>query len=308
MLTANVIWGLMSPVTKFVFLGSAVTPILMVDFRVVFAAILFWITSLFTKQEHVPHKDLLKLFFAALFGVVFNQGLFTVGLGMTSPVDASIITTSTPILTMIIAAYYLKEPVTAKKILGVFLGACGALMLILSSSNVSGGNAQEGNIWGDVICILAEVCFAVYLVMFKGLISRYSPVTLMKWMFTYTSICIIPFSYTELAALDWASVSVTVWGAVAFVVVGATYLSYLLVPVAQRNLRPTVVSMYCYVQPVVATCYVAVCWGMESFGILKGIAVAAIFSGVFLVTQSKSRAQMEAYEQARMEKQGNNPE
>lgn len=151
--------------------------------------------------------------------------------------------------------------------------------------------SQEGNVWGDIICLLAELSFSVYLVLFKGLISRYSPVTLMKWMFTYASICIIPFSYSGLITFDWTSVPLELVGGMVFVVLGGTFFSYLLSPVAQRSLRPTVVSMYCYVQPIVAS-IVTVYWGMDSFNLLKVMAVFLVFTGVFLVTRSKSRAQM----------------
>ena len=107
MFTANFMWGLISPVAKYIFAASLISPMLLVEMRVVAAAMLFWITSLFVKHEHVQHGDMLKLFFASLLGVVFNQGVFTVGVSLTSPIDASVITTSTPIFTMIIAAIYL---------------------------------------------------------------------------------------------------------------------------------------------------------------------------------------------------------
>lgn len=214
------------------------------------------------------------------------------GLGMTSPVDASIITTSTPILTMIIAAIYLKEPITSKKVSGIFLGASGALLLIVSNQNI-GGTSQSSNVWGDIVCLTAELCFALYLVLFKQLISRYTPVTLMKWMFTYAAICIIPFSFQDMTHLEWLSLKPNIWYGLSFILLGSTFISYLLAPIGQRHLRPTVVSMYCYVQPIIASC-VAVYWGMDSFNLLKIIAVICVFSGVFLVTRSKSRADMEA--------------
>ena len=125
MLVAEIMWGLMAPVAKLV-LSGAVTPLLLTDCRLLGAALLFWTTSLFTRKEPVHHKDMLRLFFAALLGVVFNQGMFLFGLGHTSPINASVITTSLPILTMIISALYLREPVTGKKLQGVFLGALGA--------------------------------------------------------------------------------------------------------------------------------------------------------------------------------------
>lgn len=290
---ANVMWGVMSPVSKMVLAGSLVSPLVMSDLRIFGATALFWIASIFTKPEHVPHKDMTKLFFASLLGIIFNQGAFIFGLGLTSPIDASIITTSTPILTMVIAALYLREPITGKKVLGIFFGATGALLLIMSSQQVSNGN--NSNIWGDLLCFFAELSFSLYIVLYKGLIGRYSPVTLMKWMFTYSSICLVPFSYGEFMHVDWGALDTSMIAGILFVVIGATFLSYLLVPIGQHNLRPTVATMYCYVQPIVA-CFVAVLWNMDSFNIWKVIAVAMVFSGVFLVTRSKSRAQIEAYE------------
>lgn len=119
MLGAETMWGLMAPVGKFVLSGAVVTPLILTDCRMIGAACLFWIASIFTKQEHVNHKDMLSMFFAALLGIVFNQGSYLFGLGLTTPINASIVTTSLPILTMIIAAIYLREPITGKKLLGV---------------------------------------------------------------------------------------------------------------------------------------------------------------------------------------------
>lgn len=291
MLGANILWGLASPIGKSVLQQGEVGSLALATFRMLGAAIVFWLASLFTKREHVAHKDLLMLFFASLLGIVFNQGAFTVGLGLTSPVNASIITTTTPIVTMIIAAIYLHEPVTGKKVLGIFLGALGAMLLILGSKH---GGGRSSNIWGDLLCLLAQVSFSCYFVFFKGLISRYSPVTLMKWMFTYASICTIPFTYGQISVIDFPVLPVAVYAGIAYMVLGGTFFSYLLVPVGQRILRPTVACMYNYIQPIVASA-VAVIWGMDTFGIAKGIAVVLVFAGVYMVTRSKSRAQLEAY-------------
>lgn len=294
MLGAEMMWGVMAPVSKWV-LASAVTPLLLTNCRMLGAACLFWITSFFIKQEHVKHHDLLLLFFASLLGIVFNQGLFMFGLSLTSPINASIITTSSPIITMIIAALFLHEPVTRSKLLGVFLGAIGAFVLIISGQH---GDLSGGNVWGDILCLLAQLSFSLYLVFYKGLTSRYSPVTLMKWMFTYSSICLIPFSYNEIVAADWASLSTEViWGLVS-IVFCATFISYLLIPIGQRYLRPTLTSMYNYMQPIVAS-IVAVCWGMDRFNLLKVIAVILVFTGVFFVTKSRSREEVEAYEKSK---------
>lgn len=300
MIGAETMWGLMAPIGKFILSGAVITPLLMTDFRMIGAACLFWIASLFTQPEHVNHKDMLSLFFAALFGIVFNQGTYIFGLGMTSPINASIVTTSLPILTMVIAAIYLREPITGKKLLGVFMGAVGALLLILSGQPMSGG--QSGSIGGDLLCLFAQFCFSLYLVFFKGLIGKYSPITLMKWMFTYASICLIPFSYTEIVQLDWSLLDYKVIAGLVMVVFCATFISYLLIPIGQKNLRPTVTSMYNYLQPIVAS-ILAIAWGMDSFNALKIVAVILVFSGVFFVTQSKSRAQLEAYKKQQEQQQ-----
>ena len=291
MLGANIMWGLMSPVSKMVLTGGILTPLIMNDFRIIGATILFWTASFFTKRERVAPPDLMRLFFASLFGILFNQGAFLFGIGLTSPVDASIVATSTPIITMIIAALYLKEPVTGKKVFGIFLGASGALLLVVSGQQAPNGHGS--NVWGDLLCLLAQVSFSLYIVLYKGLISRYSPVTLMKWMFTYASICVIPFSYNVFIRVDWTAVTPAVFSGVAYVVCCGTFLSYLLVPVGQRLLRPTVATMYNYVQPIVAS-IVAIVWGMDTFNIFKVAAVLLVFAGVLMVTRSRSRAQMEA--------------
>lgn len=286
MLGAEVLWGVSAPLGKAI-LAAGMSPLLLTDCRMAGAAVMFWIVSLFTPREQVSSEDLLKIFFASLCGVVANQFCFVSGLSLTSPVNASIITTSLPILTMVMAAIVLREPVTRLKAGGVLLGAAGALVLIVGSTSDNGG----GCIWGDLLVICAQLSFTCYLVFFKGLIVRYTPVTLMKWMFTCSAICFIPFTYNDFMAMDWHQAPpVVAWGAVAFVV-GPTFLSYLFLPVGQRFLRPTVTAMYNYVQPVVAT-IVAISVGQDHVTVINVVAVMLVFAGVYLVTRSKSRADM----------------
>ena len=282
-LTANVMWGLMAPIGKSAlqeFSALSVT-----TFRMIGAAAAFWMLSIFCKQEHVNHRDMLKIFFA----LVFNQGIFIFGLSMTSPIDASIVTTTLPIVTMIVAAIYLKEPITNKKVLGIFVGAMGALILILSSQAASGGNR---NLIGDLLCLVAQISFSIYLTVFKGLSQQYSAVTINKWMFVYASICYIPFSYYDISTIQWASISTVAIIQVLYVVLGGSFLAYLCIMTAQKLLRPTVVSMYNYMQPIVAT-IAAIIMGIGSFGWQKGLAIALVFLGVYIVTQSKSKADFE---------------
>lgn len=213
------------------------------------------------------------------------------------PIDASIVTTTAPIATMIVAAIYLKEPVTGKKVIGIFLGY-QVMTLILSSQGSTDG--KGGSIPGDLLCLLAQISFSFYLAIFKGLISRYNIFTLMKWMFTYAAICFIPFSYHEVSTIHFHEISTSTWACVAYVIVGGTFLAYILMMIGQKTLRPTVISMYNYVQPIVGIS-VSILLGMGAFGIAKGIAVALVFTGVYIVTQSKSREQMLAEQAAKKE-------
>lgn len=286
-LTANVMWGLMSPIGKSAL--QEFSAISVTTFRMVGAAAAFWILSIFCKQEHVDHRDMLKIFFASLFALVFNQGVYIFGLSMTSPIDASIVTTTLPIVTMIIAAIYLKEPITNLKVLGIFVGAMGALTLILSSQTAGSGN---GSIIGDLLCLVAQISFSIYLTVFKGLSQKYSPITLNKWMFIYASMCYIPFSYQDVAGIQWAEVSTAAYAQIGYVVIGGSFLAYIFIMTAQRLLRPTVVSMYNYMQPIVAS-IAAIIMGLGVFGWEKGIAIALVFLGVYIVTKSKSKADFE---------------
>ncbi|HIT82495.1 MAG TPA: EamA family transporter [Candidatus Caccoplasma merdavium] len=290
LLAANIIWGLNAPIGKEAL--AAVSATAVTAYRMLGACFAFWILSLFLPHEHVTRRDKVMLLFAALFGIVFNQGMFIYGLSLTSPVDASIITSMPPIITMILSAIFLREPITWKKVIGTVLGVSGALILIFGNSSSHGG-VSSGNALGDLLCLLAQVSFCIYLTLFKGLISRYSPVTVSKWLFLYASICFLPFSYNEILAVDYLSLPFSIYWRLAFVVFGATFLSYLFMTTGQHLLRPTIISMYNYAQPVVAT-IVSVALGLSVFSFSIGVAVLLIFSGVYFVTQSKSRAQLDA--------------
>lgn len=287
LLSANVIWGINTPISKTIMPGYLPAGALNY-FRLVGACLAFWLVSLFCKREKVSKRDLWLLFWAAFFGVMFNQILFLRGLAMTAPIDAAIVATTAPIITMIVSAMYLKEPITWTKVIGVVVGMSGAILLISSSHH---GVASESNMWGNLLCLISCFSFAIYLTVFKDLISRYSPVTIMKWLFLYGTIACFPVLYKDVVSVDYASLVPDAWWRIGYVILFATFLSYLLVPIGQKNLRPTTLSMYNYVQPLVAS-FVAVLIGLDTFGLVKGIAGVLVFSGVYIVTQSKSRAQV----------------
>lgn len=287
MLTANVMWGLMSPVAKTVFAAGVVMPMVMIDFRVAGAALLFWLTSLFLPREHVPTKDVLRLFGAGMLGVLFNQGCFIIGVSLTSPGEASLVTTTMPMWVMLLAWLFLREPITLKKAGGIAAGAAGAIILIVGNgTQASGANPALG----DLIVLCAQLSYALYLTLYRNFIRKYSLVTLMKWMFLAATVVGLPSSVHWLAATDWAAITGMEWGGIAYVVVCGTFLAYVCIMIGQKRLRPTLVGMYNYVQPIVAT-ITGIALGLDRFTPLKGLAIVLIFSGVWLVTISKAANQ-----------------
>lgn len=285
MFCANAMWGLMSPLAKFAMSCGAIGAFAVTELRIVGAAALFWIASFFQRRERVSGRDMMKLFVASMLAIVFNQGCFIFGVKLASPVDASIITTSMPLIALALSAVFLREAINAKKVIGIALGASGALMLVMGASNSGSENGASGvYILGDLLVLFAQFSYALYIVLFKNLVGKYSPITIMKWMFTYSFLATVPFSYGELAATNW-NMAAGVILALAFVVVGGTFGSYMLLAVGQRRLRPTVAGMYNYIQPLVAS-IVAICWGMDSFSLSKLIAAMLIFGGVYMVTAS----------------------
>ena len=283
-------WGLMAPISKDA-MTHGFDGLTLVTFRVVGACLLFWIASLFAKKEHVPRHDKLMFIGAALFGLICNQCCYTMGLSITSPINASIVTTSMPIFAMLLSALILKEPITGKKAIGVLMGCSGALILILTSA--AHASAKVGDIRGDLLCLFAQFSFALYLSLFNPLIRRYSVFTTNKYMFSWGTLMLLPFTLTHVEEVLSNPIPAKTWWEVAYVVCIGTFLCYILTMVGQRTLRPTVVSVYNYVQPVVSVGATL----LMGLGILKpthALAVVLVFSGVWLVTKSKSRRDMES--------------
>lgn len=288
MLCAGTCWGLMAPIGKDAMLNG-IDGIDLVSFRVLGGALLFWLTSLFTKKEHVPVKDILLLGCAGLFALVFNQCSYTIGLNLTSPSNSSIMTTSMPIFAMVLSFFILKEPITWQKAGGVLLGCAGAVIIITTSATA--GNAKVGNIWGDLLCMSAQLSFALYLSLFKPLIQKYSLFTVNKWMFTWATLIIWPFTLGHVSSIDFASVPMSTWWETGFVVFFGTYISYICMMVGQQTLRPTVVSVYNYMQPLVSVS-VSVAVSLAVFKTSQALAAILVFSGVWFVVKSKSKHDM----------------
>ena len=287
---AAVCWGLMSPLGKDA-MQHGIDGITLVSLRVLGGAILFWLTSLFTPRETISRKHIALLCLAAVFGLVGNQCCFTIGLSLTSPVNAGIVTTTMPISALLLSALILKEPITLRKALGVALGCCGAVLLVMTSVRTAAGATGMGDLRGDLLCFAAQISYTIYLTVFGWLAKRYSIFTVNKWMFLSATCIIWPFTAQHDWQTPWSALSTVTLAEIAYVVVGGTFLAYILMIRGQQVLRPTVVSMYNYVQPIVAV-IVSIVLGLAVFTLTHALAVALIFSGVALVTLSKSRRDM----------------
>ena len=287
-------WGLMAPVGKAA-MTHGFDGLTMVTFRVAGACLLFWVASLFAKKEDVPLKDKLLFIGAAVFGLVCNQCCYTIGLSIPSPINASIVTTSMPIFAMLLAAVILKEPITGKKALGVLMGCSGALILILTSA--AHASDKVGDIRGDLLCLFAQFSFALYLSLFNPLIRRYNVFTVNKYMFSWATLMLLPFTFGHVSDVVAKPIPLLSWLEMGYVVVVGTFFCYILTMIGQRTLRPTVVSVYNYVQPMVSVAASL----LMGIGVLKpthALAVVLVFSGVWLVTKSKSRRDMEKEKRA----------
>lgn len=290
-LIANILFAVNMPVSKYL-LPSHVAPESLTIMRMAFACVMFWITSLFVKPEKVSLRDIGLLFLCALCGIALNQGLFIRGLNITSPVDASIIATGVPIFVMILAAIILKEPITRMKAFGVILGVAGAISLILQSTQ---GTSKSSSLGGDLLIVFSGLAYSVYLVISKPITMRYSAVTIMKWMFLFATLMLLPFTYSDVLstpAFNHPKPNYNELGAIFYVLFGATFVPYLLIPMSLKRIRPTTVSMYNYAQPIVAS-FIAILIGQDNFSIQKLLSAVLVFVGVYLVTQSKSRADLE---------------
>jgi drug/metabolite transporter (DMT)-like permease len=289
-LFANVIFGLNVPITKSLLTGW-MTPMGYTTTRMLFGAFIFWLIGLFAPKEKVEVKDLLIIAAGGLFGLIVPQYTFALGLQYTSPVNFSLIVALGPIAVMLLAALFLKEPITMKKALGVLLGISGALVIVFQNRSFGSG---PNDMLGILLALVNITNYGIYLIIIRKISSKYAPVTLMKWMFFFTVVFILPFGYAEIFTQQVFSsgVPLATYLQFAFVLVFSTAVAYFLIPISLKTLRPTTVSVYMNLQPIIAST-VAILVGQDVFSWDKPLAVALVIAGVIVVTQSKSREDVE---------------
>jgi len=283
LIAANIIFGINYNVAKAV-MPDQIKPFALVSVRSLVTALLFWIASLFIPKEPVSRKDLLFLFGCSFFGVVINQTLFLVGLDLTSPINSSIILSTNPIFAFAFAAMILKERISFLKGSGLAIGLSGVLMLILQNGTPSLGSTT---FMGDIYTLVNTISWAFYTVIIKRMLEKYHPITVMKWTFFFGMFTNIPVGYHQWSTMDWTSISLNGWLGIGFVVIFATFFGYLLISFGLRRLSPTIVSIYIYMQPVIAA-YIATMIGQDKITLVMVISALLIFTGVFVVSRQNN--------------------
>ena len=283
---AYTIFGLNLVFCKDIANSDVLSPMLLFTLRAIGAAGLFWLLSLFQPKETVARKDIGLIVLASFVGLFVPQLTFLKAITMSATIDASVMHTLSPIFTMFFAFLFLKEPITWKKALGVAVSFGGVLLLIFNSVHAEGA-VSKTEPWGFVLLVLNSLSFALYLGAFRKLISRYSVVTFMKWTFLFSLILSLPFSARELVSADYAAIPHNVIWEIAFLIFFATFVAYFLIPYGQKRIRPTLVSLYTYLQPVIAA-VISVWIGMDTLSWQKILSAFLIVAGVVLVSRSRA--------------------
>jgi drug/metabolite transporter (DMT)-like permease len=277
---ANTIFGLNYVIAKGI-MPDFLSPRAIVFLRAGGTLLLFWTLHLFLPSEKVEKGDLLKMALCAVFGVVVNQTLFFEGLNRTTPISASIIMTATPIMILIFSHFILKEKITGIKVLGIMLGAAGALMIILASGI---GDFQANTLLGNFMVITNAASWSLYLVLIKPLMKKYNSLTIMKWTFFFGFIVLFPFSIITLASSPFTQIPFNIWMSILFVVFITTGFAYYLINYSLKTLSPNVNGICIYLQPLIAS-LVAIIFEKDILTVIHLIAAVLIMTGVYLATQ-----------------------
>ena len=283
---AYIIFGLNIVICKDIANSDAVSPMTLFTLRAIGAAALFWLLSFFLPAEKVEKGDFPKIAAASLIGLFAPQLTFLVAITMSSSIDTAVMGTLGPIFTMFFAYFFQKEPITGKKASGVALSFAGVLFLIFNSVHGEGTSTPLG-----IVLLLANcISFSLYLGLFRPLISKYSVVTFMKWMFLFSLAAALPFSFRGLVTTDFAAIPMAARWEIGYLILFATFFAYYLIPFGQKRLRPTLVSLYYYVQPIIAAA-ISIWTGMDRLTWHKLLATVLIVCGVILVNNSRARNQ-----------------
>jgi drug/metabolite transporter (DMT)-like permease len=285
LLSANMLYGINYVVAKGV-MPTYISPVALTLLRILPATILFWIVGFWVKQEVANKKDYINLFFCGLLGVFMNQFMFISGLSLSSPINAAIMMTTNPILVLVVSAIVLKDKISVLKIAGIIIGASGAIMLIV-------GKGFQGfdheHLAGDLLLLGNSISFALYMIFARPLMQKYDAITVLKWMFLFGCIMYFPIGISPILNTNWGAIPPKGIFALIYIVIGTTFITYLLINYALKHLKSTTVSIYIYLQPVVAVVTASIT-GADKLTVLNFTASMLVFVGVYLVSRHNKPA------------------
>lgn len=288
LLGANVIYGMNHIIAKDV-MPEKLGPTAFIFLRILGASLLFWTIKSFIKEK-IDKEDYFRLIVCGILGIAINQLLYFHGLNLTSPIDASIIYTSVPVLVLIFSYFLLKEQITRTKILGIAIGGTGALLLILY------GNKNEGTstLLGNGLIFSNAIFYAFYLVYVKPLMKKYQPITVISWVFLIGFIFMIPFGLNSVINTNFSAFTLNTYLIIAFVIIGTTFLTYLFNIYALTKVAPSVNGSYIYLQPVVSFVMVSIyafVLGKDEYAqdinFIKIVSSILVIAGVYLISKKE---------------------
>ena len=283
---ATLIYGVTYTIAKDV-MPNYIKPYGFILLRVSSATLIFWTVGLFTKQQKIEKSDYKKILIASFFGITINMLAFFKGLSLTSPISASVMMVTSPIMVLIFSSILIRKPIGKQRILGVFIGLVGALFLITLGN--SSTETSTNSAFGNFLVFLNAASYGLYLVLAKDLVKKYNPIVFIKWLYLFGLIFVIPFGYSELTAVIWEEIPTNIYWNISFVLLFTTCITYLFNLYGLSKLKPTTVSVFIYLQPVIATIY-ALIVGSDSLNLVKLCATLLIFLGVYLVTKQVEKS------------------
>ncbi|MGM5469285.1 DMT family transporter [Flavobacteriaceae bacterium LMO-SS05] len=283
---ASAIYGLNFTIAKDL-MPTYIQPYGFVFLRVSGAAILFWIISFWAPKERIEKKDWLRILACAFFGMSISMLMFFKGLSLSTPINSSVLITITPIIIFLLSVLILKEKITLLKFLGILIGFAGALSLILFTEE-TGQNADNIPL-GNALFLINALSYAIYLILVKPLVSKYHIITLMKWLFLIAVIINLPITLSEFQEVEWLNLPLEAVLKMTFVVVGTTFMTYLLNIYALKQLNASTLGVFMYLQPLLGILF-AIIVGSDALDVLKTFAAGLVFLGVYLVTKRRGLA------------------
>jgi drug/metabolite transporter (DMT)-like permease len=281
---ASAIYGINHTIAKGV-MPTYIKPYGFIFLRVTGAAILFWLISFWAPKERLEKKDWFRLLACAIFGMVINMLMFFKGLSLSTPINSAVLITISPIIIFTLSVLILKEKITFLKIFGISLGFAGAISLILFTEETA-HNAENIPL-GNILFLINATSYAIYLILIKPLTVKYHVITLMKWLFLIAVFINLPITISEFNEVDWVNLPMDAILKMTFVVVGTTFMTYLLNIFALKYLNASTIGVFMYLQPLLGILF-AILAGSDSLNLLKIFAASLVFLGVYLVTNRKA--------------------